>query len=147
VVVKQDCPTGLARCVTGAVEVSTGRVACSGCPCAWTRTVVCERGCAIEDVELVREASEAKTLCKGLPGPATVPPIDAGATTPCPDESDRFWCRGGTVHACPGRGPAVPVSVCTFGCAADDETLAQPSIDVATATAVMCRHDRAVTGP
>jgi hypothetical protein len=112
---------------------------------------VCERGCAIEDVELVREPTEAKSLCKGLPSPATLPPplqADASAVTlACPDDGDRFWCRGGTVYACPPKSPAVPISVCTFGCAADDETLSEASVDIATATTVMCRHDRAVTGP
>ncbi len=120
---------------------------CPGCPCGWTRTVVCERECALENVELVREPPEAKSLCKGLPSPATLPPPDAADVVNCPDEGDRFWCHGGAVYACPQRASAVMVAVCTHGCAADDETISEPSVDVGTATTVMCRHDSHVTRP
>lgn len=108
---------------------------------------MCDQGCAIEAVELVREPDEAKTLCKGLPSPATLPPVDSGATLlKCPDQGDRFWCHQNVVYACP-ESSAVEVAICTNGCAAEDETLADPSVDIATATTVMCRHDAGVTRP
>src|SRR5258706_15411702 len=74
VVVKQDCPPGLARCVSGAVEVTEGRATCPGCPCAWKRIEVCERGCAVENVELVRDVHAAHGLCT-LAAVATLPPV------------------------------------------------------------------------
>jgi hypothetical protein len=148
VAVKQDCPPGLARCVAGAVEVTEGRASCPNCPCAWKRVRVCDRGCAVENVELVREGKEATSLCKGLPAPATFPDLDASSlSVTCPDESDRFFCHRSNVYACPRGSSAVAVATCTFGCASDDETLADPAVDIGIATSVMCRHDPAVTTP
>src|SRR5260370_24747432 len=78
--VKQDCPTGLVRCLSGSIEATEGREACPGCGCAWKRIRVCEQGCAIEGVELVREPSATGPLCKGPAQPdlATLPKPDAG---------------------------------------------------------------------
>jgi hypothetical protein len=144
---KQDCPSGIARCVSGAVEVAEGRASCPGCPCAWKRIKVCERGCSLENVELLREPGEAISLCKGLPGPATYPQQDAGDSVTCPDESDRFFCHGSNVYACPRASSAVAVATCTFGCASEGETLGEPSVDIGIATSVMCRHDAGVATP
>jgi hypothetical protein len=146
VAIKQDCPTGLARCVSGAVEVTEGRATCPGCPCAWKRIQVCDRGCSLENVELLREPRDAPSLCKGLPSPATYPQ-DGGDSVTCPDESDRFFCHGSNVYACPRSSSAVAVATCTFGCASEGETLGEPSVDIGIATSVMCRHDHGVASP
>jgi hypothetical protein len=143
--VKQDCPTGLARCTEGAVEITTGRESCANCPCEWKRVKVCDKGCIAPDVELVRDPSAAETLCKGLPVSATTPAADAGDDV-CPNEGERFLCRHGTVYACPGAS-AVPVATCTNGCADDGETLADANVDIASASALMCAHDRHVARP
>ena len=98
------------------------------------------------DVELVRERAQADSLCKATPGAwATVPPPDAGGEA-CPHEGERFVCRSGMVYACPSAS-SVPVAVCTNGCADDGETVADTSVDIASATQLMCVHDRRVTGP
>jgi hypothetical protein len=144
--VKQDCPTGLARCIDGVVEVSAGRSSCPSCPCAWTRQLGCPSGCAIENEELVREPNEAASLCKSLQVPATRPALDAGSAT-CPNEGERFLCQAGTVWACPKNDSAVPVAVCTRGCAREGETLEDPRVDVGGATSVMCIRDNAVVDP
>ena len=137
VAVKQDCPTGLARCVGGAVEVSEGHTACSGCPCAYERVRTCVAGCVVEGLELVREPEQAGTLCKPAGALAvSVPPSDAGGAT-CPSGA-RFSCQAGTVYACPSGTSAVPVTVCTLGCVKEGETLDDPAVDVAGATAMMC---------
>jgi hypothetical protein len=141
--VKQDCPTGLARCASGAVEVTEGHPSCSGCACAWKRLEVCERGCVLPDgVELVREPSVAGSLCRlGSPS-STLPPADAGGVA-CPNEGERFLCRKGTIYACPQANPGVPVAVCSFGCAQEDETLDNASVDIAVASNVMCKRSSA----
>jgi hypothetical protein len=143
--VKQDCPPGLARCVEGAVEITEGRAMCPTCPCTWKRVEVCSKGCVIENVELVRDPERAKSLCKGAHVAATTPEADAGAGE-CPNEGERFFCHHATVFACPGAS-AVPVATCTNGCADDGETLAEPSLDIASATALMCAPDRRVVAP
>lgn len=58
----------------------------------------------------------------------------------------RFVCRAGTVHACP-NGAAVPVAVCSFGCAVEEEVLTDARVDIATATNVMCRRALDDGGP
>src|SRR5450631_2743014 len=75
IAVKQDCPTGLARCTSGSVEITEGRAPCGGCACAWKRIEVCEHGCVVENVELVREPDRAAALCNPLPVLATLPPL------------------------------------------------------------------------
>ena len=147
VAIKQDCPSGLARCVSGAVEVTEGRATCPGCPCAWKRVKVCDQGCRLEGAELLREPRDAPALCKGLPASATFPLQDGGDSDTCPDESDRYFCHGSNVYACPKGSSAVAVATCTFGCAAEGETLADPAVDIGIATSIMCRHDRAVASP
>lgn len=146
--VKQDCPTGLARCTEGAVEITEGRTACPGCPCAWKRVKVCSRGCIVEDVTFVRDPRAAESLCRPSTAEhfATNPPLDAAADEACTNEGERFLCRHGTVFACPSAS-AVPVALCTNGCADEGETVADPSIDIAAATALMCGHDPGVLGP
>ncbi len=146
--VKQDCPTGLARCTEGAVEITEGRVACPSCPCAWKRVKVCTRGCIAEDVTFVRDARFAETLCRATTTGrfSTNPPPDAGTDEPCPNEGERFLCRRGMVFACPSAS-AVPVALCTHGCADEGETVADPSIDIAAATALMCSHDPSALDP
>jgi len=140
VAVKQDCPTGLARCIAGVVEVTEGEPACAGCPCGWRRLTACPSGCAVENEELVREPRDAPSLCRGGKPVSAPPPVDAGTTT-CPNEGERFVCRSSTVFACPKGSSAVPVAVCTNGCAREDEALSDPSVDVGGATTVMCRRD------
>ncbi len=150
--VKQDCPTGMARCVAGAVEVTEGHPSCAGCACAWKRIEVCTHGCAVENVELAREPSLAGSLCQHpMTGTSTLPEADA-ATTACPNEGERYLCRRGVVYACTTQGQGVPVAICSFGCAEDDETLATPEPSISAATTVMCRpsallHDSAVAPP
>jgi len=149
--VTQDCPTGMARCVSGAIEVTTGQSSCSGCPCAWKRLEVCANGCALETVELVREPDVAGSLCKRVSDSSALPLVDAGSTY-CPSEG-RFICRDGSVYACPQpSGLAVPVAVCTLGCAQEEETLESPGVDIGTATSVMCAtrdrfHDSGILAP
>jgi hypothetical protein len=141
--VKQDCPTGMARCVGGAVEVTAGHPSCTGCPCAWQRLEVCEQGCVLEGVELVREPSAARSLCKADKHASQPPMADAGSIE-CPNEGERFLCRHGTIYACPKANPGVPVAVCAFGCVQEDETLESVSVDISVATSIMCRVDRLV---
>jgi hypothetical protein len=144
VAVKQDCPTGLARCVNGAVEITEGRATCPGCPCGWKRVQVCQKGCIAEGLELVRDPADAPTLCAesklaAMPPPGEVPLVN------CP-AGDRFWCHDHTVFACPQGASAVPVNICTYGCREEGDGLGDPSIDIGGASRLLCLDHRRVTG-
>jgi hypothetical protein len=105
---------------------------------------VCSDGCAVENLELVREPEGAPALCKNAHASATAP-NDAAAFT-CPNEGERFVCHRATVYACPEHAAAVPVSVCTFGCADEDEALSHPLVDIAIATSLMCAGQPVTSG-
>jgi len=143
-----DCAPGLLRCSGGILQRHTTLTTCSGCPCAWgVDSHKCARGCAAEGLELFREADDATTLCAlGDGETSSVPaPADAGAGS-CPGEGERFVCHAGIVFACPGKD-GVPVSVCVRGCVEEDEALDEADVDIAKASAVLCRRGTSLRHP
>jgi hypothetical protein len=142
-----DCPPGILRCRTGVVERHASATACATCSCAWVSTgTVCESGCALDELEVVRDERDAKTLCAAKPAElatfAPDAPPDAGAWA-CTDDGARFQCHGGVVYGCAGAG--VPVATCAYGCVAEDDALTDDAIDVAGARLLACRR-RATSG-
>jgi hypothetical protein len=136
---QQDCPTGMARCVEGAVEVAEGRAPCPTCLCSWRRVLGCDAGCAAEQVELARDPLEPATFCRSSTNAfAALPPAKV-APARCPADA-RFLCHGGLVFACPPSSDSVAVNECTFGCEREDESLDEPSVDIGAATLLMCRR-------
>ncbi len=139
VAASQDCPTGMGRCVGGAVEVAEGRSACPTCPCSWRRVLSCDAGCAAEQVELPRVPLDPQAFCRtSSSGFAHAPPPTVEAPR-CPADA-RFLCHRGTVFACPPGSEGVAVNECTFGCELEDESLDAPSVDIGAATSLMCRR-------
>ena len=143
-----DCAPGLMRCSGGVLQRHTTPTTCAGCPCAWgVDSHRCARGCVAEGLELFRVADDATTLCAlvdGEPSFVAAPP-DAGAGT-CPGEGERFVCRGGVVFACPGK-EGVPVSLCLRGCVVEVEALDEGDVDIAKASAVLCRRGTSLRHP
>lgn len=138
------------RCRGGILERHTTSTTCAGCPCAWGADAPprrCPRGCAVDGLELFREADDATTLCVPTEGdPSFVPaPADAGVGV-CPAEGERFLCHDGVVFACPGT-EGVPVSVCSAGCVEEGETLDDVEVDIAKATALLCRRRTSLRHP
>jgi len=143
-----DCAPGLMRCTGGLLQRHTNPTTCAGCPCAWgLDTHRCPRGCVLDGLELFRESDDATTLCAlGEGEQSFVPaPVDAGAGA-CPGDGERFLCRGGVVFACPGK-EGVAVSVCTRGCVEEDEALEEADVDIAKASAVLCRRSTSLRHP
>lgn len=142
-----DCAPGILRCRTGVVERHATATACATCTCPWVATTTtCANGCLVDDLEVLREESDAVTLCAPSGGSATFAPdapIDAGSWT-CSDEDARFQCHDGLVFGC-GKGGGTPVARCSYGCVSEDEALDDPSVDVARARAFMCLR-RATSG-
>jgi len=143
-----DCAPGLMRCTGGLLQRLTTPTTCAGCPCVWgLDTHRCPRGCVLDGLELFREADDAVMLCALGEGEKSFAPapVDAGAGT-CPGEGERFVCRGGVVYACPGK-EGVPVSVCARGCVEEDEALEEADVDIAKASAVLCRRSTSLRHP
>ncbi|CAN5660546.1 hypothetical protein BH09MYX1_BH09MYX1_46750 [soil metagenome] len=138
-----DCAPGVLRCRTGVVERHATATACATCTCPWVSTsVTCAQGCLAEDVEILRDESDAISLC--TPRDTTFAPdpkADAGGGA-CTDEGARFQCSGGVVYAC-ASGGAVPVASCSFGCVIEQDVADDDAIDVTRARSLMClRHAR-----
>ncbi len=139
-----DCPSGVLRCRTGVVERHGSATACATCACPWVATgTVCEDGCLVDELELVRDESEARSLCADRAPSSFAPdplPDASPASVTC-EEGIRFVCAGNVVHACALGGP-VPVAQCLNGCVVEGESEDDEELDVARARSLMCRRSR-----
>ncbi len=151
-----DCPDGLARCVSGAVEVShvariprpcPSTVRPEECQCPWEALETCPLGCTEEGTEVVTPPEHAVArLCS--PDPANPPARPAPGVTAPPGacEAEGYRCIGSVVVACaPGSTGFVArvLAACVGGCFQEGEALGEEEADPMAAARILCAR----TGP
>ena len=144
-----DCPSGLARCVGGTVEVARAfrhPSPCGNpeaCNCPWDVVGVCETTCVALGAEVSIDGPRAiRQLC--APSGATLafvrPPLASDRVLPPPAgacDGDPFVCVGGAVVSC--EPSAHVVGVCVQGCA-DEVSLTSDGLSDSQAVVLLCRR-------
>jgi len=116
---------------------------CSGppprCACPWEPIAECDRGCAVDGLDLVVDRGQAQAqMC--------APPADAGlfamATTPTPaaapcEEGQRYACRGSFVIECASSNT---VGHCVRGCYAGGASIDDDGVRREAVFALLCSH-------
>lgn len=147
-----DCSDGLARCVSGRVEVSRAAhlphpcaPAASPekpggpCACPWDVVATCATGCAVDGLEVFAQPDVGTQLCQPpaiYARPAR--PEELADARVCA-EGDGPSCRDGVVRVCDGAGlPARVAGVCVHGCEASVALDHGPTVPLDGALAILC---------
>jgi hypothetical protein len=149
-----DCPDGVARCVGQTVQASrlySYATPCSGppetCSCPWDNVRGCERGCVVENDEVVMARDRAALqLCAPLAADvlSKPPPQDlVFAAMLC--DSASYRCNQGVVVKC-GDGEPLALASCVRGCADEDTVVDDDGVTRDQAIAILCLHAPEASG-
>jgi len=119
-----------------------------GCQCPWDDAGVCERGCAVEnlEIEMPRDIA-AKQLCAPGQGESFAKPVPPGFVPEPADaevleafcEVERYRCERGIVSRC-DSGQARPMARCNAGCV-QGEGLIVEDVPGEVASALLCLRE------